>query len=173
MSGAFSHVLRIDRVPPRGTVQHLQASAEERPAIAAALGIEAVEALDAELTVRLLPGDAVAVRGRVTASVVQTDVVTLDPVRQEVAEEVDLTLVPEEERRGRRQKEEEAGPQAERDVFRNGEIDLGTIVVEHLALGLDPYPRAPGVEFSPHVEDDSGDGESPFAALQRLKRERR
>ena len=40
----------------------------------------------------------------------------------------------------------------EPDFYRNSRIDLGGIVAEHVALGLDPYPRAPGVEFAGHVE---------------------
>ena len=35
----------------------------------------------------------------------------------------------------------------------NGRIDLGQLAAEFLALGLDPYPRKPGVEFAPVVED--------------------
>jgi hypothetical protein len=60
---------------------------------------------------------------------------------------------------------EENGP----DLYRNGRIDLGVIVSEHLALGLDPYPRAAETEFAGHVEDGSTSDPSPFAALARLK----
>ena len=41
-----------------------------------------------------------------------------------------------------------------RDVYHDGRIDLGAIVGEHLALGLDPYPRSPGVAFAGHIEDE-------------------
>src|SRR3546814_17044110 len=33
------------------------------------------------------------------------------------------------------------------EPFENGCIDLGEIVVQHLAVALDPYPRAPGAEL--------------------------
>ncbi len=39
------------------------------------------------------------------------------------------------------------------DPIVNGRIDLGQLAAEFLALGLDPYPRKPGVEFAPVVED--------------------
>lgn len=161
----FSHVLRADRIPPRGKHVRLDPGEEERRAIAEALGIVGVETLAVDLDVRPVGVDAIGVRGSLEASVVQTDVVTLEPVGQSVAEEIDVTLVP-----------AGGGPSDsgetsdERDVYRNGQIDLGEIVVEHLALGLDPYPRAPGVEFPGHVEDDSAKP-SPFAALARLKRD--
>ena len=35
------------------------------------------------------------------------------------------------------------------DEIVNGQIDLGAITAEFLVLGLDPYPRKPGVDFSP------------------------
>ena len=47
----------------------------------------------------------------------------------------------------------------------NGRIDLGALTAEFLALGLDPYPRKPGVAFEPHEEA----AEKPLAALHRLK----
>ena len=34
------------------------------------------------------------------------------------------------------------------DEIVNGQIDLGALTAEFLALGLDPYPRKPGVDFS-------------------------
>jgi hypothetical protein len=110
------------------------------------------------------------VRGRLSASVVQTDVVTLEPVRQEVTEDIDLTLLRADATwPGLKPGElvdasEPDGP----DLYHNGRIDLGVIAAEHLALGLNPYPRAPGIEFPGHVEDDPVEDPSPFAALAKL-----
>ena len=52
----------------------------------------------------------------------------------------------------------------------NGQIDLGALTAEFLALGLDPYPRKPGVDFS--YQDPADEKDSPFAALGKLKGER-
>jgi uncharacterized metal-binding protein YceD (DUF177 family) len=174
VSGAppFSHVVRVDRVPSRGAHVRIEANESERRAVAEALGIASVSVLSAELDVNPLAGGNVAVKGALSASVVQTDVVTIEPVAQDVAEEIDVTLAPGDESHRRIRRQPEPEPAEDRDVFHNGEIDLGAIAVEHLALGLDPYPRAPGVEFSGHVEDDSAATPSPFAALSRLKRDR-
>ncbi len=51
-------------------------------------------------------------------------------------------------------------------------IDLGELVVQELAVALDPYPRKPGAEVPaeyrpPEVETKEG----PFAALKALKGE--
>jgi len=173
MSGApFSHVVRVERIPPRGKRFHVEANEAERRAIADALGIVEVAALAADLDVKHLAGGDVGVRGTLTATVSQTDVVTLEPVRQEMVEEIDVTLAAAEEAGGRKRKAvEEETPGDERDLYERGEIDLGAIAVEHLVLGLDPYPRAAGVAFEGHVEDAAGAAESPFAELRRLKRD--
>jgi len=47
-------------------------------------------------------------------------------------------------------------------------LDLAVPVLEEFALSLDPYPRRPGVEFTPKTED-SGPPDSPFAVLKTLK----
>lgn len=175
MSGEpLSLVVLVARVPAGGKHFRVEANDQERHAVAAALGIVEVAELTAELDVRPTGRDAYAVRGALSATVVQTDVVTLEPVRQEVREEVDVTLVPAEDGSTRKEKTEmETGIDAaeDRDVYRNGRIDLGALVVEHLALGLDPYPKSPGTEFPGHFEPVSNTESSPFSVLAGLKRE--
>lgn len=174
-ANSFSHVVRADRVPAQGKHVRIEANESERQALTRTLGIVDVAALSVELEVRPLGARAFSVRGTVSAEVVQTDVVTLEPVRQDLKEEIDVTLVPAEEAAGAGRQSSPPGQETtqDRDVYRNGQIDLGVIAAEHLALGLDPYPRAPGVEFTGHVEDDSPAGASPFAALEQLRRDQK
>jgi uncharacterized metal-binding protein YceD (DUF177 family) len=170
----FSAPVLVSRIPAGGKHFSLAPGEAERAAIATTLDIVAVEALAAEFDLRPVGADAFAVRGTVNATVVQTDVVTLDPVRQDVSEAIDLRLLPAEG--AALEKESPARGDLEttdeRDLYRHGRIDLGALVVEHLALGLDPYPRGPGVKFSGHLESSPEAESSPFAALSTLKRER-
>lgn len=167
---SFSHTVLVRDIGPEGRMEHLTADAEERAALAELVGIADVKAVSAEITIRPARGGAFHIRGAVDADVVQTDVVTLDPVEQHLHEEIDVTLIPAEPAR-------QSGevvlvdPLAEEapEIFHRGRIELGAIVAEHLALGLDPYPRAPGVEFDPDVENETSDGLSPFAKLKHLK----
>jgi uncharacterized metal-binding protein YceD (DUF177 family) len=175
VSEPFSILLLVAKVPAGGKHIHIETDEAQRRAITEALGIVDVEQLKAELDVRPMGAEAFSVRGALTASVVQTDVVTLEPVRQEVSEAIDLSLVPAADdspskRRARQQPD--AADSDERDVYRGGRIDLGAIVFEHLALGLNPYPRSPDVEFSGHIEDDPAAAPSAFAALASLKRDK-
>ena len=53
------------------------------------------------------------------------------------------------------------------DEIVNGQIDLGALTAEFLALGLDPYPRKPGVDFS--YQDPADEKDSPFAASRQAE----
>jgi uncharacterized metal-binding protein YceD (DUF177 family) len=110
------------------------------------------------------------VAGQISATVGQTCVVTLEPLNNEVAEEIDLLFVPQ-------SAVESTGAQAdtadasvdEAEPLIGGSIDLGALATEFLVLGLDPYPRKPGAVFAP--PQDAGRDEGPFAALAALKKE--
>jgi uncharacterized protein len=164
----FSLSVATGDIPTGGRRYHIEAGADERQRLAEALGIVAVPALTADLQVRRLHGATFEVRGALSAKVVQTDVVTLDPVEQEVAEEIDVALSPADDDTHRKHASADAEEIEPVDSYRNGRIDLGMILSEHLALGIDPYPRGVGVEFEDRLEDEGPDA-SPFAALAALR----
>jgi hypothetical protein len=162
----FPYKIAVSEVPQAGRRYDVEADEAARQRLAGALGIPEISTLSAQLEVRPMRSGAFAVRGSLSASVVQTDVVTLDPVAQDVTEAIDLTLVAAE-------RDRDAVPPGggeEPDTFSNGRIDLGAIMSEYLALGLDPYPRAPGTNFASYVEDDPAGDVSPFAVLASLKK---
>ena len=64
----------------------------------------------------------------------------------------------------------EVGGEDPPDPIVDGKIDLGALAAEFLALGLDPYPRKPGVAFDP--PEPQGGRDSPFAALAEPKKKR-
>lgn len=166
----LSHTVLARDVAPGGRTERISADAAERAALAEALGIPELNAVTAEVVIRPAGGGAFQIRGTLEADLVQTCVVTLEPVEQHVREEIDVTLLPA-EAAGDAGEPVLVDPMEEDapEVFHRGRIELGAIVAEHLALGLDPYPRAPGVAFEPHIEDEAADRVSPFAALDRLK----
>jgi hypothetical protein len=168
----FSYLVVADDIPPEGRRFHIEANEVERRGLAESLGIPEVVELTADVQVSRAGGRALRLTGAVRAAVVQTDVVTLEPVRQEVSEPIDLTLLPAEQAerggRGAPSLADAIGVEGP-EHYRYGRVDLGAIAAEHLALGLDPYPRAPGTEFAGHTEDEAGADTSPFAVLARLK----
>ncbi len=96
---------------------------------------------------------------------------TLEPVDEHVTEEISVTFLPADEIEAPSpddeieiRVDEEDGP----EPLDGRNVDVGALVAEHVAVGLDPYPRAPGAVFEPHIEDDpeADKPPSPFAALK-------
>lgn len=147
----------------------VEAGEVERAALAREFKIDGIDRLVGRF--RVTPkGRTVHVRGEVTGDVRQTCVVTLEEFSSRVVEEVDLDFA-EDAPLGREQEGDENVSSElidAPDPIINGKIDLGAITAEFLALGLDPYPRKPGVEGFAHIESEDPE-ESPFAALGRLK----
>lgn len=147
---------------------------DEKPAIARFLGIEALRSL--RFRGELIPSgrEDWRVEGRLQAEVVQSCVVTLQPVARTVDETVRRDYVPEQE--FSLPEHVDLAPDAEDDPDPYGtQIDPGLLALESLALTLDPYPRAPGVppaEFRaapPGAEPLAEDELKPFARLAVLK----
>lgn len=179
LPGDFSHVIETAQIPPDGLQLILTASPADCLALAKRFRILAVQRLEARLQVRadtVLPGCYV-VRGQIDAEVEQACVVSLEPVRQRIAEAFTRSFAPAAEAPAPDADEDEAewlDPAAvdPPDVLVDGRIDVGSVVAEELALALDPYPRKAGAnlpaEYSPEAEQTAK--VSPFAVLAELKR---
>jgi hypothetical protein len=107
--------------------------------------------------------------GRVSATVGQTCVVTLEPLENEIDESIDLIFAPAAAAPPGEEVEVSVADAPEPLV--GGVVDLGAIATEFLILGLDPYPRKPDAIFQPPAGGD--DTAHPFAALAALKKGRR
>jgi hypothetical protein len=165
--------VRIADVPAGGVhVRKRDLPAAELAAFAASIGVESMSDLSVDLHVKPYRGDGLAVEGRVRAKVGQICVVTLDPVENEIDEEVEATFRPEATLKPHLVHDEDEGMAIDASVAADdplvgGAIDAAAIAVEFLALGIDPYPRKPGVAFD--APADGGEG-SAFADLAKLKR---
>jgi len=164
--GPLSRPVDVMNLPPQGAQFQVVATAEECAVLAKDFKIPAIRSLSGDYK---LSGSAkgVHVAGRVKAAITQVCVVTLDTFDSEIEEEVEVDFA------------ESSGmppePPTEMheyeppDEIVNGHVDLGAITAEFLVLGLDPYPRKPGVDFEYKGDGDVKD--SPFAALGKLKRD--
>ncbi|WP_026792765.1 YceD family protein [Pleomorphomonas oryzae] len=171
----FSRPFAWDRVQPRGTSVAFEASPSECEAIAEALGIVKVASASAEFTISPFRKDGFKVVGEVRAEVEQACVVTLDPVPETIRETIDLRFLPESEIEPINEEiEVDVDAEDPPEPILGSTVDLGVLTTEFIAVGLDPYPRKPGVEFTPFIEDDGSadEAESPFAGLAALKDKR-
>ncbi len=172
----------VEAVLSSGLAFDRVADADEREALRENCGLLSVSRMETHFTVKPWRKTGYSVVGRVSADVEQACVVSLKPVSQHVDEEVDVKFVPMREAEKWAQEADEDGEividvEADDppDLFEGNAIDLGALAAEYFALGLDPYPRAPGVSFEAAVEaDEAGedDRRKPFAGLKDMLKAR-
>jgi uncharacterized metal-binding protein YceD (DUF177 family) len=167
----------IDDVAETGRHFDLVADNDVRIAVARLVGVRDLPRLEANFDVTRHGADGLRVSGRVSATVGQNCVVTLEPLANEVEEDIDLWFAPPppspiERKAGEDEAAEKDSEQPQRswngpEPLIGGVVDLGALATEFLILGLDPYPRKPGAvfELTQDVKPDPG----PFAALAGLK----
>jgi len=169
MTGAkrpWSVPIRLDEVPETGLHMDIAADGGVRAAVAATAGVNEVPQLAAAFDVARHGRDGLRVVGTVSARVRQTCVVTLDPVENEIEEQIDLVFVSP-SALGAVASEVGAEAVEPPEAMVDGVVDLGAVAAEFLVLGIDPYPRKPGVVFEPPQSADPGS--HPFAALAALR----
>lgn len=167
-------------VPPAGKDVAFEADERTLKALARRFGIPEVVSLSGVAKVRPYRKVGLTVDGSFRAEVVQSCVVTLEPVRQTVEERFTQRYLPEDmiepealevgnEREIEIDLEAEDAPEP---MAGNG-VELGEAVAERLSLALDPYPRKSGAAFE-RSADEPGDAReskpNPFAALEKLRK---
>jgi uncharacterized metal-binding protein YceD (DUF177 family) len=173
MSALITWIHDTDAIADDGLDVERVASADERAELAKALGLVACERLETRYTIRPLANGQYLATGTVEADVVQSCVVTLEPVGSRIAERFEVDFWPPEKLPEPSSGEFDvlAGP--DHEPIEDGTIPIGRIIYEHVATGLDPYPRKEGAEFrwQPNLEARANDEprESPFAVLAKLK----
>jgi hypothetical protein len=158
-------MLAVETVPDTGLELRLCANETECAALADAYGLVAVQTFEAGFHVRKQGQKRYAVRGVLHALVTQTCVVSLEPFETLVDAMIDVEFAPSGDKPDGAARF--AGPQDPPDPMVNGQIDLGALAAEFLALNLDPYPHKPGVAFEDmYVGGEASGTDSPFAALR-------
>ncbi len=122
--------------------------------IAVQLKILRVDHLSWELVAKPWGKKGFRLDGVVKGAVAQACIVTLAPVEEIIEEVVDLRFVPEENLKDKPRKTGfeddinfDATPEDEPEPYTGDQFDAMPYVIEHLALGLNPYPRASGAAF--------------------------
>ncbi len=169
----LSRILEIERIVQDDVDLEIDATEEERRAIAKRLDVQAVERLSARMRIKLVgDGPVIQVNGRYSAKVVQSCVISLEELENEIEEpfavqfaaigevdfEQDFNIA-------------DADPP---EPLTEDRIDLGELVVQHLAVALDPYPQKSGAQRPDWCDgadttEDSGT-ENPFSVLAALKK---
>jgi uncharacterized metal-binding protein YceD (DUF177 family) len=166
----WSVPVALHEVPETGRSFTLVADERTREGVAKLAGLRSLPRLEARFELTPRGRDRLHVAGTISATVGQDCVVTLEPIENEIEEQVDLefappatpTIVHEEGERV------EVTPVDEPEPLIGDSVDLGAIASEFLLLAIDPYPRKAGVAFEPPAKEADTGG--PFAALAALKK---
>lgn len=170
----FPRVLEMSRLRERDAFDFdIAPTGAERAALARLLEAQDVRKLRLSGRLTAASRGAWTLDARLGATVIQTCVVSLEPVTTRVDQTV-----------RRRYEVLPARPEAEvtLSVFEDDEIeplgeriDLGLVAVEALALALPPYPRRDGATLARAATDPEGEAPDedaevkPFAALAALR----
>lgn len=158
----------VDERQVTAKAMSIEATAEERQALARRFGIVAIQQLQA--TVRFeRAGEVLTATGRLNAAIVQSCAVSGEDLPVKIDEPLALRFV-----RARPVVDEEIELEAD-DLdeipFEGHAFDLGEAVAQSLALAIDPYatgPEAERVRREAGLNDEAASG--PFAALAALKK---
>ena len=155
----LSRPVAVDKIPPNGLDQTIDAGEQEREKLAGRFGLLRVSKLSAKLAVHpAQAGRAFAVTGRMQADVVQQCVVSLEPLPAHIEQGIDVVCA---------LPSAEPGEEEDEDMepIVNGEIDLGELVAQHLGVALDPYPRKPGLAYVEASYEQRGSQGNPLSSL--------
>ena len=156
--------MAVEDIPEAGLHIELDAPAAARAELATIAGLRDLPRLFAVFDLARR-GAGVRVTGQVNARVGQSCVVTLEPIEDDIEEPVDLVFAP---APAEAQAETAASDEEPPEPLVGGQLDLGAVATEFLLIGIDPYPRKAGAEFTP-LKSDNGSAR-PFAALEELKK---
>ncbi len=170
----FQHDYDLGDLGRNGAELRVAASGEDLARIAQWAEIRAVKAFGATVQLRKHAADRFALDAELVADIVQDCVVTLEPVESRIVLPIhrELHLA-----RHIRLKPGEsialnpgAGDDEVPEEIDSLTYDLAAPLLEEFLLAVDPYPRAPGVEFAPPAQTGAEEvKESPFAVLKSLK----
>jgi len=160
----FARPVLLEQITERVRVMEISAGEAERRALAERFGLVELKRLEA--TVKLSrSGVFYRIEADWQADVVQTCVVTLEPIENRLSDRLVERYGPTD----REGTELDLDPEVEDpEEIEGGAIDVGEAVAQALSLAIDPYPRKPGAKLKISGENEGEEG--PFAALSKLKK---
>lgn len=171
MSDLDDRHLLVTEVPPGGKAIRITLTPRECGVVAKDLDLPSVASIAATLRAEQFGADGIAIGGTIEARFSYTCVVSLEAFETQETFPVDIRFSPDgidpfDESEALETLLDGEGDDLP-DRLVDGKVDLSAIVFEFFALGLDPYPRKPGIAFEAPVAGEEG---GPFAELAKLKK---
>ena len=169
----ISYPVSLSDLPAEKNVQEqIVPGTQDLRHLASFLEIIAVSKLRFDATLRMQRDGSVALSGHLGASVTQPCVVSLVPVKSRIEEPVERLYMP---RLPDVDEDHQMGDDEDIVELLSDPIDLGAVLVEHLALALPSFPRAENATLAarqftePGQKPMSDDDVKPFAGLAELR----
>jgi len=164
-SSPVSFLAHVARLPKNGLPVMIEATEKQRAALATVHGLEKVERFVADLVVSGWKRGGVHVSGTVRATIVQSCIVTLEPIEAYIDEAVEGIFLPESSKLKRPDYVpggeiilDAEGPDSP-ETFSGDSIDVGGLAEQFFGLAIDPYPRKAGVAVgSPDESEEENHG---------------
>ena len=165
----LQHFFELGGLSQAGAEVTVKAKAAELPGLAEWAGVDSVRQFAATVSLRRLSQSRFNFEADLTVDVVQSCVVTLEPVESRISRHIirELQLAP------RLPPEAgeltlSAGDDDVPETIASLDYDLAAPLLEEYVLAIDPYPRKAGVAFAVPAAPEAPQS-SPFAVLKALK----
>jgi uncharacterized metal-binding protein YceD (DUF177 family) len=171
----FQRLVAVRKIGEAGLVQSVEPTGVERAKIAAFLDILELKRMSCEIRLTRWRARGIKAVGTLEAVAEQACVVTLEPVEETISATFERCFLPHDMMDDDEPRDDVFVDPEREDPPEpmTAEIDLGEVVVEELALNLNPYPRKEGSALpeagTDPVEPAQLQKEKPFAALAKLK----
>jgi len=167
----LQHIFDLGGLSQAGSTVEVAAHGDELARIAQWAGLDAVRAFGGRIALRRISQSRYGFEADLEADVVQSCVITLEPVESHIARHISRELllapnaIPE-----AGELTLSAGDDDVPEMLDSLDYDLAAPLLEEFVLAIDPYPRKAGAAFLPPAEPQDAP-ESPFAALKALKKQ--
>ena len=163
----ISYFFDLGDLSQAGSRIEIVANGDDLARLARWASVDTVRAFGARVELCRLSRTRFSLEAELEADIVQSCVVTLDPVVTHIARQVtrELHFSPRPRAVGG-ELTLSAGDEDVPEEIASLDYDLAAPLLEELLLAIDPYPRKEGVTFEPPVQP-AETPESPFAVLKR------
>jgi hypothetical protein len=169
MAGVLTWDHAVHDIPDSGLSTTRHAAPDELERVAQALDLLACSSLVATCTITPAGGGHYRLVGRLQASLQQACVVTLEPVASQIDEAFDVYFWPEADIPPPASGEVDLDEGLEPEPIVAGQIEVGRVVFECLAGGVNLFPRKADAALDRASAGPDGGSDSPFAVLTRIK----
>lgn len=170
MQKEFSYPLKIDELGQGEQNYKLSADKEQLKTLTEIFNIPAVNSFSADMKLKFQKKKGIlTITGRVEANLELISVISLEHFNKDYTTDFSLLYDTNAKYEDIYLDDEDINLDLP-DIVINGQIDLGDIAIEQLALVMEDHPRMAGESFEAIIEGNEPVKNNPFAVLEKLKK---